>query len=146
MALVTAMADLPTTILSHLELRAGTKPQAESPQHDPVLVADLISCYIALYYYTALANITAQHHLPSKKDFDANDETHIFTQQVVDMSAADFAYMEPIIRGVDQSWLNASQYKYLLEEATVLRPHVRDSAATFASHHGQATEDSDGPH
>src|SRR5208283_5851218 len=61
LALVNAMANLPTTILTHLQVH--TEPRGGEAQE--VALSEIINGYICLYHYTALANVGWQALLPA---------------------------------------------------------------------------------
>ena len=63
MALVSAVADLPTTILTTLRVT----PSLDLTQVEP-LRAELTNAYIALYYYASVGNVVLQSLLPIPSD------------------------------------------------------------------------------
>lgn len=132
-ALVSAVAGLPTAILSQIHLPQGAASNAKEPQANPALIADLVSCYISLYWYTAVANLAAQALLPDRDEFDPADANHTFLQSFVDASASDFRYMEVVISKVDDAWLTASPYQRMLHEAYGFRGTVRSAGEAFAA-------------
>lgn len=99
----------------------ATNPQA--------LTAELVNCYIGLYYYTALTNFWAQVNLPAIEEFDETNNLHAVAKRVVDTSDADFVAIAAILTRTDQDLLNASGLAHLLVEARdVWRMTVRNAA------------------
>jgi hypothetical protein len=107
------------------------QPAVGAPQAEE-LRPFLVSCHIALYYYTALANFWAQGMLPNVEDFDEKNNFHALTKRSVDGSQTDFAMMAQILEGYAPSVLQASPFASLLTEAqTVWRTTVQDSATAW---------------
>lgn len=124
--LVQVVASLPTTILAHMQV----KPVDGSAQES--LVSQAVDAYVGLYYYTALANVLAQTHLPEEQAFNAQDQYHQTVQALVDRTAADFAHVAKVLGGVDQGRLATSSLKHLLDEAIDRwTPHVRYTSQVF---------------
>ncbi len=128
MMLASAMADLPTTILTHLRLQAPTTTSNEP------LISELVSCYILLYFYTAVANVMGQALLPGPDNFDPSIPEHANIKRIIDRSFTDFATIADIITRVDASRLDANYYRNLLLEAQGLwRPLIRNTDSSLAS-------------
>ncbi|MGH8523278.1 MAG: hypothetical protein ACREXY_03410 [Gammaproteobacteria bacterium] len=104
MALVSAMADLPTTILTTLRITPSTDPA----QLEGVL-NELVDSYIGLYYYTAITNVTAQVILPAPEDYDETSDYHRTVRRFVDVSATDFDHMARTLGNADEGRLAASR-------------------------------------
>lgn len=129
MMLVNTMANLPTTILTHLRVQTTTDPNVSNEQ----LIGEMVDCYIALYYYIAVANVTAQALLPSPDSFDAAISEHANVQRIVDLTSSDFQYMSNMLSRVHASRLNASRVHHLYEEAHAnWRPLVRNTQDALA--------------
>lgn len=127
MALVSAFADLPTTILATMRV----SPAPEAAQLEP-LYGELVSCYVALYYFTAVANVSLQITLPVAGDYDEANEAHALVRRLVDSTAADFEHMAGILNRVDPSRIAQSAYPHLLADARDnWRPYVRTADQTF---------------
>ncbi len=136
MALVSAMADLPTTILTTLRISPGPDPAQLEP-----LRAELVDAYIGLYYYTALTNVTTQALLPGPESYDETDEYHRTMRRIVDSSATDFDHMARTLNGADPVRLAASRLAHLLAEARDLwRPLIRNTDMVFRSTQADATK------
>ena len=128
LALVSVVASLPQTLLTHLSLQQGNQQSTE------VLLREAIDGYVGLYYYCAQTNVVAQALLPAENDFDAAIDWHANVQAIIDRSAADFQHMAQLLSQVDQGRLQASGLKHLLDEAiTRWRPHVRYTSQAFES-------------
>lgn len=127
MALVSAMADLPTTILTTLRV----SPTVDATHVDS-LRTELASSYIALYYYSGVANVGLQWSLPSARDYDETDSGHVAIRRLVDSTAADFAYMAGLLQTSDAARLQASPLSHLLVDAKEnWRPLVANADQVF---------------
>lgn len=107
-------------------------PPAEPSANADELRAELLTCYIAIYYYAAITNFWSQLYLPAAADFDDTNELHMLTKRAVDMSAVDFTYMAGILAECDQRALAVSPPAHLLAEAKDQWRHsVRPAADVF---------------
>lgn len=139
LTLVSTIADLPTTILAHLHVRPPEAVDRGDDGQKERLIADLVSCYIGLYFYTGLANLVCQAILPSADEYDANSDGNVMIKRLVDGSAADFKYMEGVLERVDVERLRASPYQNLLQDAyTIFRPSVQTADEAMASREEKA--------
>jgi hypothetical protein len=130
MMLVNTMANLPTTILTHLRVHTAT----EAAPSNEALIAEMVDCYIALYYYIAIANVSTQPILPNNDVFDNAVPEHVGIRRVVDQTSTDFDYIARILAGVNESRLKASRVRHLLDEAKVSwRPLVRNADGVWES-------------
>ena len=130
MMLVNTMANLPTTILTHLRVHTTTEP---APSNE-ALFGELTDCYIALYYYIAMANVSSQALLPDFDNFDSTAPVHTGIKLVVDQTASDFGHMARVLSGVSESRLKASRVRHLLEDAqTNWRPFVRNTEGAWSA-------------
>ncbi len=126
--LVTTLAQLPSSLLSQLQGQ-GSDARAMS--------AELVSTYIAIYYYVGVANVLSRGLLPEQSEFEEANDVHSGLRRLVDMSAQDFNFMAEILNRTDLALLNASPYKHLLDEALAnWRPHV----GTFEEHYSASEE------
>jgi hypothetical protein len=112
--LASTMAGLPSTMFSHLQTvrRSGADPADRE-----ALVADLVNCYIELYYYTGVTNLVSQALLPEGDSFDLKKPEHRTIQALVDRSADDFIYMTNVLRQIDDRHIEKSPYAQLLDQA-----------------------------
>jgi len=134
LALVSAVADLPTTILTTLRIAPGADTTSIEP-----LRQELLDAYIALYYYSALANVAMQENLPAASDYDESNDVHVAIRRMIDGSSADFTHVANSLMGVDASRLHASRLSALLLEARdVWRPLVRTADQAFRNREGEA--------
>ena len=128
LTLVSAVANLPTLILTHLRVQ----PESGDPGNEEALRSAVVDGYIALYYYTALANVASQALLPPEEDFDPGEPRHGELKRIVDSSAADFDYMARTLQGIHGNRLASSPYVRLLTEARdVWRPIVRNTDGVY---------------
>jgi hypothetical protein len=132
LALVSAVADLPTTILTTLRVTPGTDPAQVEP-----LRSELVTTYIALYYYSAVSNVALQGSLPTAADYDETNDIHAWVRRMIDSTAADFTYMAGIVNGVETPRLAASPLHHLLIDARDnWRPLVRTADEAFRAREG----------
>lgn len=130
MMLVNTMANLPTTILTHLRVQTTTTSE---PSTEP-LITEVIDCYIALYYWTAIANVGCQGYLPSPDLYDETNPDHAGLKRLVDGSYSDFGIIAKIFEKVSQDRLNASRINHLLQETMEgWRPLVRNTQQALAA-------------
>lgn len=130
MMLVNTMANLPTTILTHLRVQTTTTPE---PSIEPLLT-EVIDCYIALYYWTAIANVSCQGYLPSPDLYDEANPDHEGMKRLVDGSYSDFGIIAKALEKVRQDRLNASRISHLLQETMEgWRPLVRNTQQALAA-------------
>ena len=123
--LADAVRELPNIVLS-------LRMPAPNVQDDS-LRREIVHAYIALWNYTATANVWASYCLPLFDNFDENNPNDILAKTIVDRSAADFNYMTEIIYHVPASELKATSYFHLYEEVQRhLLNRVGDSTHHFA--------------
>ena len=129
MTLVSAVADLPTTILTTLRINPG----ADNAQVEP-LRAELVNTYIGLHYYSAIANVALQAHLPSATDYDEANTGHTTLRRLLDSTAADFNFMAQSINATEPRHVDASRLAHLLQETNRdWAPLVRGADQVFRS-------------
>lgn len=134
LALVNAMANLPTTILTHL--RVYTESRGGEAQE--AVLSEIVDGYICLYHYAALANVAWQALLPNSDEVDETDPRYITAVQIVDSTAKDFRHIESLFEKVGKTRLQASAYTNLLEYTfTNLRQHVADTGSAIAARKGK---------
>jgi len=125
--LVAILAQLPQTLTTSLT----QVPQRATQEQ---LAQELISSYIAIYFYTAQTNYWAQFYLPEAANFDATNEFHRLVQRMVDTSYTDFTHIATVLAGVDQSRLEANPLAHLLRETKdSWRLRVRSTADVFVA-------------
>ena len=123
--LADTLRDLPNIVLS-------LKMPAANVQDDS-LRREIIHAYIALWNYTAHANIWASFCLPSIEEFDENKPYDSYVKSIVDRCAADFNYMTDIIQKVPTTDLQSSSYYHMYEEVQHdLISRVGDTVQQFA--------------
>lgn len=124
------LKELPENIANQL----GSPPQT----NDPALVAELISLYIALYYYAGVANIFAQFSLPPLHKYDESPDFAALVTRVVDESAGDFAAMANLLATTDQEVLKQSKLFHLAE---IGKNTYRDRVATSTQAYAKRAEE-----
>lgn len=102
LTLVAAVANLPTTILTHLRI------QPESGQSLESAIQEAVNGYIGLYYYSALSNVLAQATLPNEEVFDAQIDWHTAVQRIIDRTATDFQYMAGVLNSIERRRIDTS--------------------------------------
>jgi len=108
-----------------------SEPQKENLEG---LFSELISTYIAIYYYTALTNYFAQGYLPHTFEFDEKNQFHQLVKRVLDTSQADFRRIEDIILAIDKNRIAANPLAHLLEEAiTHWSRNVKSASDVFVA-------------
>ena len=121
------LAQLPQSLTTSLT----QAPQRESQEQ---LVRELVSAYIALYFYTAQTNYWAQFYLPDAAGYDATSEFHRLIQRMVDTSAADFTHMATLLAKIDQTRLEGNPLAHMLQETKDFwRYRVRTTADVFVA-------------
>jgi uncharacterized membrane-anchored protein YhcB (DUF1043 family) len=124
--LVETFAQLPQVMLTQLRM-----PSKEESSEE--LIDELLACYVALYYYTALTNYWSQFYLPDKTDFDVTNDFHSVVKRIVDGSEADFQHMGNVLGKADQSRLDKVSNAAIKQETQRLwRHHVRTANEVYA--------------
>lgn len=124
--LFAALKDLPTNIVSQLRVPNNKEEKDE-------LVDQLVSSYVALYYYTGLTNYWAQLSLPPLEHYDDNPDFSSLVKNIVDTSYKDFFMIENILNKIDTGVVETCSTAYLIEDAIkVWRPRVMDSTESYA--------------
>ncbi len=123
MHIARVIGEIPTNIAS--QLRA---PAADATAQ--ALLSEVIAVYIATYYYTAVANVALQAHLPALESVAADDRA----KKLVDQSYIDFNTMDRIISSVNPTLVQASVLNHLYREAsTNWKAFVKDSTIVYQS-------------
>ena len=130
MQLVQVVASLPNTILATVDV-ARHPSHGHAPQQ---LQEEVAACYIALYYYTALANVLAQNLLPPEDQFSPDDAFHANVRGLIDNAAADFDKIANLLNGLDRSLITNSSLRHLFDQTlSDWQPHVRYTSQVFTS-------------
>lgn len=96
---------------------------------------ELISSYIAIYYYAAITNIEGQALLPSDiADLETDGAT---IKGIVDSSNNDFLHLKGVLSGINERKLKASPLYHLFLEAVDMKPHVRDTANSYSAKYSE---------
>lgn len=95
---------------------SSTFQQSGSSNDTLALRAELISCYIALYFYTAQTNFWSHINLPDAADFDSENHFDATCKRITDMSSTDFEAMAGILGKFSSSELRENSLNHLLEE------------------------------
>jgi hypothetical protein len=131
--LIAVLGQLPQAITMKI-----SQPQNGDPPQD--LVEELITCYIAMYYYSALTNFWAAGCLPDIADFDDKNDFHQLTRRIIEGSCQDFQHMANILEKIETSRLERSPSYRLLEETRDLwRHHVRSVSDLWAQRAKQSS-------
>ena len=124
--LLTIIKELPENIVSRL----GKTPAVSNEQ---TLRQEVIASYIALYYYTGVANVWSQFSLPAPEHIEGNAAYYQLIKSVVDRSFADFIYIARVLDGIPGQELQQSRLQHLLDEGrTMYRDRVMDTSTYYA--------------
>jgi hypothetical protein len=127
MQLVQVVASLPNTILATVDV--ARHPSQQNVQQ---LQQEIAASYIALYYYTAIANVLAQNLLPAEDQFDPSNSFHSGVRGMIDSSAADYDKLANLLNGLDRSLITNSSLRHLFDETLAQwSPHVRYTSQVF---------------
>jgi hypothetical protein len=124
--LLAAIRSLPTDIASQLR----------APGHDDNvdrLYREVITSYIALYYYTSVANIWAQMALPPLDRYQSDPDRSNLVKQVVDESYRDFVFVTGLLERSDRTVIEAAPLQRLLQRTQNVNRHwVADATQVYA--------------
>ena len=70
------------------------------------LTQEAVSGYIGMYYYTAVANVFAQAHLPHITTFNPTIEIHNLIKTTLDNSFTTFEYLDNLLDGLDKNMID----------------------------------------
>ncbi len=128
MQLVQVVAELPSTILATVDVSR----QTSQPSGTSSMQQEIAASYIALYYYTAIANVLAQNLLPQEQSFDPSNTFHTGVRGMVDKSAADYDTIAQLLNGLDRDLITSSSLRHLFNETLAeWSPHVRYTSQVF---------------
>ena len=118
---MTTLRDMPTTIAANLR----TPPAGADTQ---VLLAEVLTAYIATYYYAGITNGAMQGHLPPLEELEEDD----FAKRLVDSSCNDFRQLEGYIGQFDAPLVRGNRLHHLYVEAVQhWKPLVKDSTTVY---------------
>lgn len=102
------------------------------------LLNELVSCYIAVYFYTGHTNFWAQGYLPVPSLYDPTNPSQAAASRVVDASYADFLHMQKIFAGIDPKRLSENFLFRLFQETEGWKSLIRPAAEVFVLRQQQA--------
>ncbi len=111
-------------------ISSSLRTPASSDQTD-----ELISCYIAIYYYAALTNIEGQVILPP--DISDLETDGLTIKGIVDSSNVDFLHLESVLRAIDARKLKNNPSHHLFLEAVEMKQYVRDTASAYSAKYSE---------
>jgi hypothetical protein len=124
--IIKTMQELPSAITESLNDKTTSNSSDE-------LLKELISCYIALYFYITQTNFWSQFYLPKIEEYDDKNELHNTTKRIVDMSSKDFELIANILFKVDQTLLTSNALSHLLfETRDYWKDFVKDSTQVYS--------------
>ena len=127
--LVTVLAELPYTITSTL--------RTENSNDNEQLINEVVTCYIALYFYTVQTNYWSQQFLPSLNEFDESNDMHKTIQRIVDMSNGDFERIASILANLIKADINRLESNSLIglltETRDIWKDYVKSSTEVYAA-------------
>ncbi len=94
---------------------------------------EITLAYVAIWYYAAMTNVWASCGLPYPEDFD--QEKHSLIKRIIDQSAADFKYMDKLVKGLNQSEIQSKDFQYAhfyYEVTQFLFSRIGDTSEQFA--------------
>lgn len=122
-AIVSALKELPASIAAQLPLLTQDR------QEQPEMTDALITSYISIYYYVAVANYAMQGYLPPLEDVIEDD----YWKKFLDLTYQDFLLIERLLNGIEptriQNNLKATLYDNTVEN---WRDLVRDSTMVYS--------------
>lgn len=125
--LLTAIKEIPSSIATQFRSPA-------SDANNQALLSEVVTAYLAIYYYVAVANVAMQTYLPSLNEIQPDD----ITKKLLDQTSADFQKMENIIIAIDKGLIAASPLHYLYQDAiNEWRPFVKDATMVYSSREAQ---------
>jgi hypothetical protein len=124
--LLTIIRELPENIVSRLG-------KAPSQTNEQGLRQEVITAYIALYYYTGASNVWAQFCLPAPENVDSDPSYYSLVKGVVDRSYTDFIYIAKVLEGVPSQELQQSRLQHLLDECkNTYRDRIMETSHYYA--------------
>ncbi len=107
----------------------GQLKEVDNTATKEAMINELISGYIAIYYYTAVANVALQIHLPAEiTELETNDGV----KGLVDSSYADFVRLDSILTNVNQDRLtNNGLYSLYQQSVQNWKPYVKDTTTVY---------------
>lgn len=123
--IVETIKDIPTSIASQLQ-------GASSTTNNQALQVEVVTCYIAAYYYAGITNLAVQSYLPPLLDLGPNDAL----KRVVDQSYADFFTLDGILKGLEPAWLTSNRLYHLYTEASQWESSLKDSTRVYQDRQG----------
>lgn len=121
--LMHVLSQMPVTITTILKQPADNSDKEQ-----------LVTSYVALYFYIAQTNYWSQYYLPKATEFDSANEFHLQTKRVVDLSDSDFQTVATWLGKCDPSLLANNPLSHLLiETKDTWRKYVRSSADVFVA-------------
>lgn len=125
--LITVLSQLPQTLIAQIQYSSATADREQ-------LVSELITCYIAIYFYTAQTNYWSQFYLPALADFEEAQPFHTLVKRIVDLSASDFQFIAAVLAKCDANRLNQSTVSHLLSETqTFWKDQVKSSTDVYVA-------------
>lgn len=107
----------------------ATLPSPEESRQKAQLITELISSYVAIFYYAGVSNIANQYHLPVQIENLSNADG---IKKIVDQSYADYIYLKGILEGIDQQSIAQSSLNHLYIQALAWEPHIIDTATVYS--------------
>lgn len=127
--LVSAIKEMPLSIAAQLRAPNTNDTQAQ-------LQMEVITAYIAAYYYATVTNLASQAQLPPVETLTADDGV----KKIVDQSFADSNFLESLLRGADATTIATSRLHNLYQETmTNWKPLAKDSSLVYAERASQAS-------
>jgi hypothetical protein len=118
-----------------IETKMGPSVQANSESADQTellrqMGQSLVDNYIAVLYYSGMANVAFQRFLP--EDI-AELEENTSAKAIVDLTNSDFRYVKGWIDEYAADSVESSRLKWMYDEAIDFESHVQDTSMTYAA-------------
>jgi hypothetical protein len=122
------MSSIPQSLMTNLPQNINLHKDLDEEE----ILKELISGYIAIYFYSAQTNYWAQGYLPKFEHYQDNNELHILTKRMIDVSNTDFIFMQGVIKKIDRNMLTNNPLFHLLEETeNLFKSNIRSVSDIF---------------
>ena len=117
-AIMQQLSQLPQTIAASVDQPPDTASHEQA-------VAELVNCYITIYYYAATTNYWAQMWLPGADTFDQDAVLDNLAQRAVDESYNSFQHLDNVIHALEENNPDMLNQSPLLGYLTATRNDLR---------------------
>jgi hypothetical protein len=137
-------ADETTTRLIELievkqQLALSLPSPQDSARQKAQFISELITSYIAIFYYVGLTNLTTQSFLPTQIENLQPDDA---IKRIVDQSNTDYLYILGILNS-NQEQVATSSLNHLYQQAITFKSSVKDSTQVYSTRAAEASQQAD---